>query len=140
MQLDRELAPRVEHRVAARLEHAIEAAVAHEEGALAILHGHAQNKQMPRHGTSPSLAVPYGDGLSFRFEDMSPGRDFPCDKRAAASVRASGGRAHPCAALAHGGRMANPTIARAVSAAAQSRCYGVEVRARSLSAKRPDRD
>ncbi len=57
VQLDRELAPRIEQRVAARLEHALEPAVAHEEGALAVLHRHAQHEQVPVHGTSPSLAA-----------------------------------------------------------------------------------
>ncbi len=42
--LDGELAPRVEQRVTARLEHALETAVAREEGALAILHRHAQGQ------------------------------------------------------------------------------------------------
>ena len=45
VQLDGELAPRVEQRVAARLEHALEPAVAHEEGALAVLHRHAQTNR-----------------------------------------------------------------------------------------------
>ena len=44
-QLDRKLPLRVEQGVAARLEHLLEPAVAHQEGALAVLHRHAQHNR-----------------------------------------------------------------------------------------------
>jgi hypothetical protein len=50
MELDRELAQRIDETVAARLEHLLETAVAREEGALAVLHRYAQH-QVPGHGT-----------------------------------------------------------------------------------------
>ena len=104
VQLGRERAPRVEQRVAARLEHTLEAAVAREEGALAILHGHAQDKQMPRHGTSPSLPSRMATAL-LHFEESEArtrlpvrqaGRGLsPCERRAYAS-------APPCRSTAAG--------------------------------------
>ena len=51
VELDRELAQRIDQAVAARLEHPLEPAVAREEGALAVLHRHAQHQQVPVHGT-----------------------------------------------------------------------------------------
>ena len=42
VQLDRKAAQRIEQTVPARLEHLLEPAVAHEEGALAVLDRHAQ--------------------------------------------------------------------------------------------------
>ncbi len=83
VQLDRKLAPRIEQRVAARLEHALESAVAHQEGALAVLHRDAQYEQVPVHGTSPSLAVPTGDGLIAVSSTWVPDALFPRERRAA---------------------------------------------------------
>ena len=78
VQLDRELAQRIEQTVAARLEHLLEPAVAREEGALAVLHRHAQHEQVPVHGTR-LLHWPRGGaagGIS-SFEDRGSGRVFP---------------------------------------------------------------
>jgi hypothetical protein len=50
MELDGELAQRIDETVAARLEHLLETAVAREEGALAVLHRYAQH-EVPLHGT-----------------------------------------------------------------------------------------
>ncbi len=142
VQLDRELARRIEQRVAAGLEHPLEPAVARQEGALAILHRHAQRQKgtgsqhvsfVGRRGSAAQAWLQFrGSGFRTRTsrENGGPGLE----------PALNGGRTRSFAAPKRDGRTVDPTSARAVSAPAQSRSHGVEGRARSLSADRPDRD
>ena len=77
VQLDREAAQRVEQPVAARAEHSLEPAVAHEEGALAVLHRQAQHQKVPVHGTSPSLAARQRREAGLQSRGLGSGRALP---------------------------------------------------------------
>jgi len=77
------LARRIEQTVAAGFENPLEPAVTRQEGALAILHRHAQHQNRPGHGTY-SFSWPTGTmpTASLRERGLGAGRVFPCERRA----------------------------------------------------------
>jgi len=81
VQLDRQAAQRVEQPVPAGSEHLLEPTVAHEEGALAVLHCHAQHHKVPIHNTSPSLAPRQDREAGLQFAKWGPDARLPLERR-----------------------------------------------------------